>query len=809
MTKRVLSFILIMLGFSVSSEWIEITNFYSSEQIYTDLKKNWPSFGYTAKVKEDGKYDVAYMWDHKAQIFPCGPLKCWLVAYKGRKELSIYHFINNDGSNTKQSASNSSIDSEIKVKVKNGRPQFPIEEGVDSLLPPRGIERFDLIVGANGQFFDQSQPMGHEGEYGPIYDLAIAIEKAQTVGKISLLIKKPGEPEGKRPRSVTVKLDKLPRFAKNFPFKCQRSQLIEKELMELFANDEQNKLSNGISFPLIGLAMLASGDKNYLPTIERYVTHLNTKFVYDADKDAIVTRHQNSSWKSGFTLIFLSEYFWATGDLTVFPVIQRLAYDVDEFHQNAFGSAGHGKGGIGTYYTISFGPPNGLNAFGAALAEKCGAKVNSAAYENYWHSMTREMLERVKTGNNDYTFSVDDDKDYFNGYSHYTFEKPLEKSVRNLQSINTSTAALALMFSKYKNPEVRKLALKLHDALVYSYKTHSYVHTTPVMGHFFSQLALNAFDNNRPLNSRVIDTFNEPYALKYAGTVKKGKNERQKLEKLTSRQAWRKIMDYRKYLLIHSRFDKDTYFYFIPRCQNHGRWGGDFYANLQGSGLYNLLGLVVSDERNLMMYGNKMPCWLVSKSSSEAKVKYQKVKKYLDGYHRKYADFMMKQAMFLYNGGEDAELLKEKSAENVQKRKIYQLLAYEQLGKICENYRNLPVSRDADNFRLKIAKKFGGKKGIEQELKNLDGLRKIDYACSLHERKDRKPFLSLRKNILKYVEQTYQNCPASKIAAEEYARTQKLEEEMGEEDQLKLEESSPLYVPRKVPAVDVIQMEQK
>jgi len=710
MITRILSFVLVVLCLPICSEWIDITRFYDGEQIYKELKKNWPDFGYTAKLDENGKYDVKYMWDHKAQIFPCGPLKCWLVAYKGRKELVIYHFINHDGSNVKQFSSNSSIDSSIKTDSKGGRTVYPIENGVDSLLPPYGIERFDLIVGVNGKLFDQPQPTGHEGEYGPIYDLAIAIEKGQAKGNISLLIKKPGEPEDKPPRSVSVKIESLPPFSKNFPSNCRRSQIIENELLDLFANDEKNRLANDISFPLVGLAMLSSGNKKYLPTIERYATNLITKFVYDGDKDAVVTRHKNNSWKSGFTLIFLSEYFWATGDLTVYPVIQRLAYDADEFHHNAFGSAGHGKGGIGTYYTISFGPPNALNSLGAALAEKCGAKVNSTVYENYWHSMTREMLQRVKDGNNDYSFSVDDDKDYFNGYSHYTFEKPLDKSVRNLQSINTSTAALSLLFSKYKDPNVRKLAYKLHDSLIYSYKAHSYVHTTPVMGHFFSQLALNAFDNNRPLNSRVIDTFNEPYALKYAGTVQKGKTERKKLERLTSRQAWRKIMDYRKYLLIHSRFNKDTYFYFIPRCQNHGRWGGDFYANLQGSGLYNLLGLVVADERNLMMFGNKTPCWLVSRNRTEAKKKFQKVTKYLDGYHKKYADFMMTHAKFVYAGGEEAEVLKEKSAANSEKRKFYQLLAYEMLGKISENYRNLPVAKEAKLFRSKIQKKLGGKK---------------------------------------------------------------------------------------------------
>ncbi len=802
-------FLVLLINNLASAEWIEITQFYGQETIYNDMRKYFPQFDYKAGYGENGKIDVKYMFDHKLQIFPCGPLKAWFVAYKGRKYLSVYHFINHDGSNVKLTGGNSSIDKGPKPRRrKKSDPLFPIEKGVDSLLPPRGIERFDLIVGANGKLFDQPQSQGLEGEYGPIYDLAMAVEKGQATGKMSLMVRKPGDPENKPPRNVLIKMDKLPPFSKTFPARCRRSDMIETELLNILAEDSETpRLSNGISQPMVGLAMLASGQKKYLPAIENYALHLANWFVPGGvDANAIVTRHQGSGWKSGFTLIFLAEYFWATGDMRVFPILQRLAYDADEFHHNAFGSAGHGAHGIGTYFSLTFGPPNGLNAFGAALAEKTGAKVNAKLYSNYWYSMTRSIDQWVKDHNDKYRFVVENDKDYYTCYGHGTFERTLQRSAGALQSINTSTAALALLFNKYKNPNVKKLALKLNDNMIYTYKINSYIHTTPNMGHFFSQMSLNAYDNKRPLNSRVIATFNEPYANKYAGQPIKGKRELGDVRSLTAHDAWRKIMDYRKYLLIHSRFDKDTYYYFIPRCQNSGAWGGDGYANLHGSALYNLLGIVVSDKRDFMMYGGKTPCWMVTKDKKEAFQAGKKMKAAMIAYHKKYSAFLVKYAKFVYNGGVDASKLKQKSRANSEKLAIYRLLAYEIADRITQNYRGYPAASEAKKLCGMILKKFGGKKKLDSRLKNLDGLRKIDYACTLHERRNMKSLMNTRKDILKLVQKTCVGLPAAKIAVAELEMTQKVEAALGDKDRLEIKEGNPLFVPRKVPYIDVNQM---
>ncbi len=813
--KSTIFIFIIALCSQVFCEWIDITNYYGNDTIYKELKSNWPSFTYTAG-KSDGKLDVKYLFDGKLQIFPSGPLRAWLVAFKGSKELCIYHFINNDGSNVKQRARNSTLSAgQKKSRRKNNKgAKFPIEKGVNSLLPPYGIERFDIIVGANGKLFEMPHPSNNQGgEYGPIYDLAMAIEKGQSAGKISLMIKKPGDAKDKPPRKVTVKIEKLPPFSKTYPARCRRSKMIENEIMEVLADDSKSpKLSNNISWPMVGLAMLASGNKKYLPAIEEYAMRLNDHFTRgDSSPSKIVTVHQGSSWKSGFTLVFLAEYFWATGDMRVFPTIQRLAYDVDEYHMHAIGGAGHGAHGRGTYWDISFGPPNGLNDFGAGLAERVGAKINPQLYEKYWNIMTQTHKTNIKNGTTDYTFEVKDDKDYYTCYGHVTFERELRKSLGPLQCINTSTAALALMFNRYKNPQVKRLAQKLHDNMIYTYKIHPYVHTTPVMGQFFSQLALNANDNARELNSRVVATFNEPYAKIYAGdaVMRKGSKEpvaMKSVKKLTSHEAWRKIMDYRKYQLIHSRLDPKTYFYFIPRLQNSGGWGGDGYANLQGSALYNLLNLVVSHNRDLLMYGGRLRNWMVANNKKHAdaltKVTLSKIK----AYHNLYSEHLVKFSNFLHNGGKDKSKVGKKTRESKELARTYKLLAYEYAEKVAKNYRGYPAQKSAMSLMGKIVKELGGRKRVAMYLNNLEAMRIIDYACVLHERVNTKNWMDMRKKIMKWVQMKYPNCPAAKMAAKEYDKTVKMEAAMGSYDKLEIDKSSELYTERRIPEVDLNQM---
>ncbi|MCK5835243.1 MAG: hypothetical protein KAG98_05895, partial [Lentisphaeria bacterium] len=512
---------------------------------------------------------------------------------------------------------------------------------------------------------------------------------------------------------------------------------------------------------------------------------------------SVVTEHQHSSWKSGFHLMFIAEYFWATGDMSVFPVLQRLAYDADEYHHNILGGAGHGAHGQGTYWSLSFGPPNGLNALGAAIAEKTGAKVNSKLYEDYWNMLTNMTLTHIRQGNDSYKFTVKKEKDYFVSYGHDLNETQIAKSNWALQCINTSLASMALWHSRYPSKDVKKLALKLNDNMIFNYTISSYIHASPMIGSFFSQMSYNMFNNKRILEDKVKANFDGPYSKKYMNTSGK--------EKFTAHDAWRRIMNYQKYLLILCRVSKDDYLYFIPRKQNSGGWGGDGYANLRGSTLYMLLNISVSNRRNLLMYGNKRRNWLVTKNAKQAMQKSKVTMRKIKEYHHIYSMYLLKQVDFLMKGGKDKAKI---AAGNKKLHSYYLVMAYEIAKKIIIKYPNYPATKKAKKIVALITSKLGGKKALALHIKNLHGLEIIDYVTARQERVNTKEWISMRKQVLKWVQNTYKGCPAAKVAAAEYYRTERLAKlDAPEGTWITVEPDSEFIIKPTVPRLDIKDVE--
>ncbi len=790
--KKLLLCIYLLLGQFSFSEFIHGPNFYGGVTIYKELKANWPAFTFWVG-NVNGQPYVKHLFDGHLQIFPCGPLKALLVANEGSKELCIYHFINNDGSNIKQKNQGSK-----SYKNANGRYQAHIEKGVNSLLPRYGINRFDVIVGVDGELFSQPQPRTKnttDGEYGPIYELAMAIERGQKVGGIRLMVKSSRDAHDKPAHSIAVKLAKLPPFSKNYPSKCKRSAMIESEILNILAKDSEHpKISNNISWGLIGLAMLSSGRQKYLPAIENYAMHICNGMLKGGGATSIVTGHQDSSWKNGFHLIFLAEYFWATGDMTVFPVLQRLAYDANEYHQNSLGGAGHGVHGLGTYWKISFGPPNALNTLGAAMAEKVGAKINSSIHKNYWDLLTSTTLKHIKQKNNSYRFLVNENADYLTDYAHNIIQWAISGSSWYLQNLNTSLASMTLWHSRYPDENVKKLATKLNNTVIYNYKNNAYIHTSPMIGSFFSMMSLNMFNDSRVLDNKIKATFNGPYSKKYASTISTTKD-------FTAHDAWRKIMNYQKYMLILSRVSKNDYLYFIPRKQNGAGYGGDGYASLQASILYNLLNTVVSDRKNLLIYGNKRRNWLVSRNAKDAKQRSKATMWKIRTYHNIYSTFLLKQVRFLIKGGKDnAKIAKG----NKTLRKYYLVMAYQVAKKIISNYRKYPAYRESKKIVAGIINQFGSKKELDLQVKNLKGLEIIDYVTVHHGRRNTQKWMPLRKEVLKFVQTMYSDCQAGAIAKKEYERTLRLEKidaKIGGE--YKIKPGSEFELKARIPRIDI------
>ena len=86
---------------------------------------------------------------------------------------------------------------------------------------------------------------------------------------------------------------------------------------------------NPIPRSLNALALLASGNKQYLPLLQK-----EARWAADFSADGFAT------WYYGYVLTFLAEYVIATGDQSVMPGLKRLAMEAAN-GQSAVGTWGH------------------------------------------------------------------------------------------------------------------------------------------------------------------------------------------------------------------------------------------------------------------------------------------------------------------------------------------------------------------------------------------------------------------------------------------------------------------------------------
>ena len=178
----------------------------------------------------------------------------------------------------------------------------------------------DVILGVAGQ------PFSHD----PRVEFGKALTAAETNagnGKLTLTRWRAGKEE-----EVVLKLQVLGTYSRTAPYDCPKSALILKEGCKALAarmkEDDYPNAQNPITRSLNALALLASGERKYLPLIRREVEWAN-EF---SDK---------STWWNAYVIMLLAEYKIATGDKAHTAGMDRLALDAAK-GQSAVGSWGHG-----------------------------------------------------------------------------------------------------------------------------------------------------------------------------------------------------------------------------------------------------------------------------------------------------------------------------------------------------------------------------------------------------------------------------------------------------------------------------------
>jgi Family of unknown function (DUF6288) len=214
----------------------------------------------------------------------------------------------------------------------------------------------DVLLGVGGQSFS----------YDPRTEFGKALTVAESEaggGKLALTRWRAGNTE-----EIVLKLPVLGSYSATAPYDCPKSKRILEQGCRALAvrmTDPAYPHQDPITRSLNALALLASGDPEYLPVVKK-----------EAEWAAGYSSDSMETWHYGYVMLLLSEYIIVTGDQSVMPGLNRLALEAAE-GQSAVGSWGHGfalsSGRLGGYGMMN--SPGVPLTISLVLAREAGVKA--------------------------------------------------------------------------------------------------------------------------------------------------------------------------------------------------------------------------------------------------------------------------------------------------------------------------------------------------------------------------------------------------------------------------------------------------
>lgn len=231
--------------------------------------------------------------------------------------------------------------------------------------PADGVVKVDdVILGVEGKPFSDDARKS----------FAWAVQTAETEAKDGVL--QLTVSRGGTIHELSLKLSVMGTYSDTAPWNCPKSKRILDDACKVLEKEELNTNWAG---PVQGLALLATGNTEYLPKVQEFARRLAAIEV-DPDKkpEGFVW---GDTWTAGTRSLFLCEYFLITKDKEVVPAITKNTLMLAR-GQSMYGTFGHGfasltKAGKFNGSVPPYGPVNqaGLPAnLAIVMGKKCGVK---------------------------------------------------------------------------------------------------------------------------------------------------------------------------------------------------------------------------------------------------------------------------------------------------------------------------------------------------------------------------------------------------------------------------------------------------
>lgn len=191
--------------------------------------------------------------------------------------------------------------------------------------PADGVVKVDdVILGADGRLFNDDARKS----------FAMAIQQAETEAKGGVL--KLTVSRGGQLQELAIKLTVMGTYSDTAPWNCAKSKRILEEASKVL---EKEELSTDWAGPIKGLALLATGNPEYLPKVQEFARKIAAIEVDPNKKpEGFVW---GDTWALGNRNIFLCEYFLITKDKEVVPAITKNTLMLAR-GQSMYGTFGHG-----------------------------------------------------------------------------------------------------------------------------------------------------------------------------------------------------------------------------------------------------------------------------------------------------------------------------------------------------------------------------------------------------------------------------------------------------------------------------------